>query len=81
MCLDFGTNSSYLSAFINQEYKMNFSRYINRLRLEELQHLRINPAHKNDNTIDLILHAGFSSYRSYIRVKQTEDISLAMPKP
>lgn len=79
MCLDFGTNRSYLSTFINQEYKMNFIRYINRPQLEELQHPRINPAHNNN--IDLILHAGFSSYRSYIRVKQTEDISIAMPKP
>lgn len=78
MCLDFGTNRSYLSAFINQEYRMNFSRYINYLRLEELQLLRVDPTHKNDNTIDLILHAGFSSYRSYIRVKQTEDTSITM---
>lgn len=35
-----GTNRTYLSTFINSEYGMNFSRYINSLKLEELNRIR-----------------------------------------
>lgn len=69
------TNRSYLSAFINREYGVNFSRYINRLRLGELDRLRSSPAHTGNTNMDLVLMAGFSSYRSYLRVKEEEDRS------
>ncbi|MEI3096093.1 MAG: hypothetical protein V8T33_07025 [Parabacteroides distasonis] len=38
------TNRSYLSAFINKEYGMNFCRLINRCRLMALDRLRVSPA-------------------------------------
>lgn len=69
------TNRTYLSNFINREYSMNFSRYINRLRLEELDRLRSLPASSGHTNMELVLMAGFSSYRSYLRVKEEEDKS------
>lgn len=67
------TNRSYLSAFINQEYGMNFCRFINRCRLEELDRLRISPVNAGKTNMDLLLMAGFSSYRCYMRAKNEED--------
>lgn len=75
MCAELGTNRSYLSSFINSEYGMNFSGYINRQRLDELDRIRVAPENRNAAGIDLVLCAGFSSYRSYIRVKARDDAS------
>jgi hypothetical protein len=52
---------------------MNFSRFINRCRLKELNRLRLSPDHKENTNMELVLMAGFSSYRSYLRVKNEED--------
>ena len=73
LCLDLNTNRSYLSAFINQEYGMNFSRYINCRRLEKLEQLRIDPANSKTIGIELVMLAGFSDFRAYLRVKEKED--------
>jgi AraC-like DNA-binding protein len=59
------TNRTYLSKFINNEYGMNFSHYINTLRLKELDRLRKDPACANANKMELLLRAGFSSYSGY----------------
>lgn len=67
------TNRSYLSAFINQEYGTNFCRFINRCRLAELDRLRLSTANADKTNMDLLLMAGFSSYRCYIRAKNEED--------
>ena len=67
------TNRSYTSAFINKEYGLNFSRFINRCRLDELDRLRQLPRSKSASNMDLVLMAGFSSYRSYVRAKSEED--------
>jgi AraC-like DNA-binding protein len=67
------TNIKYVSAFINSFYGMNFSRFINRCRLNELDRLRKAPQMKNRDNMELILMAGFSSYRSYLRAKKVED--------
>lgn len=67
------TNRSYLSAFINREYGMNFSRLINRCRLIALDRLRLAPENAGKSNIDLVLMAGFSGYRNYLRVKTEED--------
>ena len=75
MCAELGTNRSYLSSFINSEYWMNFSGYINRQRLDELDRIRVAPENRKAAGIDLVLCAGFSSYRSYIRVKARDDAS------
>jgi AraC-like DNA-binding protein len=67
------TNDKYVSSYINRTYGMNFCRFINRCRLNELDRLRKAPQMKNRSNMDLILMAGFSSYRSYLRAKKEED--------
>ena len=67
------TNRSYLSAFINREYGMNFSRMINRCRLRALDRLHTDPANTDKSNLELVLKAGFGSYRNYLRVKREED--------
>ncbi len=73
MAAELLTNRTYLSAFINREYGMNFSRYINHLRLKELNKLRANPAYAAYDGLELVQEAGFSSYRGYLRTKNEED--------
>jgi len=75
LAADINTNRSYLSSFINKEYGVNFSRYINRQRLEELDRLRTSPQSREYTNMELVFMAGFSSYRSYLRVKDEEDRS------
>lgn len=67
------TNRSYLSAFINREYNLNFSRLINRCRLEELDRLRLSSRYSGKSNMELVLMAGFGNYRNYLRVKKEED--------
>ncbi len=52
---------------------MNFCRLINRCRLYHLDRLRLSSLNSEKDNIDLVLMAGFSSYRSYLRVKNEED--------
>lgn len=63
------TNRSYVSGLINREYGKNFNRYINDKRLEELDRLRTSPENKMLSNMELLIMAGFSSYRNYRRVK------------
>lgn len=67
------TNRSYISGFINREYNMNFCRLINRCRLHHLDRLRHSSSNATKDNMDLVLMAGFSNYRSYLRVKKEED--------
>lgn len=67
------TNRSYLSAFINREYSMNFSRFVNRCRLTELDRLRLSSRYSTKSNMELVLMAGFGNYRNYLRVKREED--------
>ncbi len=73
MVLQLKTNRTYLSGFINKEYGMNFSRLINRLRLQELDRLRLSARYSGRNNMELVLKAGFRNYRNYLRVKTEED--------
>lgn len=65
-------NRSYISAFINKTYNMNFSRYVNISRLKELETLMQSPDNKGKDAIDLTTKAGFGSYRNYLRTKKKE---------
>lgn len=67
------TNRTYLSAFINREYGMNFCRLINQCRLRALDRLRTAPENADKTNMELVLMAGFSGYRNYIRIKNEED--------
>ncbi len=73
LAIELKTNRTYLSGFINQEYGMNFSRYINRLRLREVEKLRINPACANMNGMELVQKAGFTNFQGYLRAKRQQD--------
>ena len=73
LCVALGTNRSYLSSLINHEYGMNFCRYINLRRLQELDRIRLKPKNANISGVDMVLEAGFGTYRSYLRAKADED--------
>lgn len=67
-----GSNRTYLSSFINNTYGMNFSRYINRQRLAELQRLQSDKDNASLSMARLIEMAGFGSYRNYQRMKDVK---------
>jgi len=67
------TNIKYVSVYIKNSYGINFSCFINRCRLDELMRLRKSPQMQNRDNMELILMAGFSSYRSYLRAKEAQD--------
>ena len=74
MTRDLKTNRTSLSALINRTYGVNFSRFINRYRLQELSQIKLNPANHNFSEEELVNRAGFSDYRGYLRVKFREEI-------
>ncbi|MDR2948269.1 MAG: hypothetical protein LBV71_03580 [Prevotella sp.] len=65
LLLPFCTNRQYMSEFVNKEYGMNFSRYINTLRMQEVERMRSLSKYDGLSEIELIIEAGFRSYRSY----------------
>ncbi|MDQ0065260.1 hypothetical protein [Chryseobacterium lathyri] len=73
----FGTNRTYLSAFINTTYGLNFSMYINRFRLEEFERLKNLPEYENAEEEELVYLSGFRSYQS---LKRSEKILRSLKK-
>ena len=73
LVVELNTNRTYLSTFINQEYGMNFSRFINSWRLMEYEKM----SSASDNALltnkERAFSAGFSDYRSYLRIKREYD--------
>lgn len=61
------TNRSRLSQLINQHYGMNFCRWINKYRLQQVEALALN---SKLSTIERVESSGFSNYRSYVRFKK-----------
>lgn len=59
---------------------MNFSRYVNRCRLQKLEVLMALPSGKGKSIQDLLKLAGFGSYRSYMRAKLIEEEEEEMVK-
>lgn len=75
------TNRTYLSDFINRTYGVNFSGYINGLRLQELDKLLADPDERvRYSNMELILRAGFGSYDSYRRVKRERGRTILPPQ-
>ncbi len=60
-------NRTVLSNFVNQTYGFNFNRYINHLRLKEVERLQKMPSNVNIELSKLIVMAGFSDIRHYQR--------------
>lgn len=67
------TNRNHLSSLINTTYGMNFSQFINRYRLRELDALRSDREYISLSNIELIQKAGFGSYHAYYRNKMQLD--------
>jgi len=65
----FHVNRTYISSFINVEYNMNFSSYINSHRMVEYRRLSKLPEHLHKSKQELVEMAGFNSYRSFLRIK------------
>lgn len=68
-----GVNRSYLSAFINSTYGMNFSQLINECRLRELDRIIANPPSACQTNSEKIAMAGFGSYQSYRRAIKMQE--------
>lgn len=60
-------NRTYISMFINAEYGLNFSNFINQCRLNEYNRLRKCNDYDDKSNAELVQMAGFGSYRSYSR--------------
>jgi len=69
----FCTNRSYISAFINNNYGVNFSRLVNRYRLLELEELSTITENQEKTIAQRATIAGFGSYSNYLRAKQQEN--------
>lgn len=69
---DLDVNRTFLSAYINRTYGMNFNRYLNRCRLKELERLRLLPPNKGKSISSLVTQAGFRDYRTYARAAAAE---------
>ena len=63
-------NRTYISSFINREYGVNFSVFINRCRLMEYSALKEMPEYSKMNKSELAELAGFNSFRSFQRTKK-----------
>ena len=72
MSRDLFSNRTYISAFINREYGMNFNRFINNYRLKEVERLQLEAVQRKQkiSLMEIVIHAGFSNYRSYFRAKK-----------
>lgn len=65
-------NRTALSAFVNRTYGMNFNRYLNRLRLKELERLRSRPDGQGKSISSLLDKVGFKDFRNYSRAVAAE---------
>ncbi|MBN1990151.1 MAG: hypothetical protein JW783_12185 [Bacteroidales bacterium] len=70
---DLNTNRTYLSAFINTEYGVNFNGLINRYRLLELERLKELEGAKGWEEKEMVERVGFGSYRNYKRFVSQKD--------
>ena len=68
LAIELNTNRSYLSNFINEAYKINFSRLINQFRMDEYNRLRGLDKHKMKSNKELVEMAGFGSYKNFNRL-------------
>jgi AraC-like DNA-binding protein len=66
-------NRSVMSGFINKAYGMNFNRFLNQLRMRELERLQALPSNKEKNISKLIGKAGFTEERQYQRTKKNKE--------
>jgi len=63
----FGTNRTKLSNFVNTTYGVNFNRYINQLRLKEVNRLAKLSSNAKKKQSQLATEVGFNNQRSFYR--------------
>lgn len=69
---DLDVNRTALSSFVNHTYGMNFNRFLNRLRLRELELLRSQSGGQGQSISSLIDKVGFKDFRNYSRAVAAE---------
>lgn len=67
-----GANRTKISNFVNATYGMNFNRYINNLRLDEVDRLAALQSNAGKPKGELALSAGFANDRGYRRAAEAE---------
>jgi AraC-like DNA-binding protein len=65
---DLKINRTYISTFINAEYGLNFSSFVNQKRLKEYERLSSLPEMQHKTNSEIAELAGFGSYRNYSRI-------------
>lgn len=65
-------NRTVISNFVNRTYGMNFNRYINHLRIEEVQRLQKLLGNDKYTLTELVCKAGFTAMRNYTRALAIE---------
>ncbi len=65
MASEIGTNRKYLSQVINETYKVNFSNFINELRIKEACKMLANPSYKHMSLQGIGETVGFHSKASF----------------
>jgi len=66
---DMDVNRNAASAFINKTYGVNFNRFLNQWRVDELKRLLSLPGNEKKSAASLYRQAGFSELKQYYRVK------------
>lgn len=66
--MNMGRNT--FSRFVNENFGMNFNRYLGVWRLIELNRLLDDPKYARVSLVDLLPKAGFKSYNTYSRIKK-----------
>jgi len=56
-----GIHSNYLSRLINEKFKISYSDYVNRYRIQEAQKLLSDPSKKNKTVLEILYEVGFYS--------------------
>lgn len=69
----FDLNRSAISGFINQAYGVNFNRFVNRWRLEELERLCGLSSNRGKKKSQLLQKAGFVNMKHYQRSLRAEE--------
>ena len=65
-------NRSVISGFIARTYGVNFSRYVNRWRIKEVERLSQLPSNQGKSVGRFVTKAGFNDLRQYYRVLSAE---------
>lgn len=71
-----GTNRTYISRFINDEFQMNFNEFVNSYRIQEAKDLLASENNKTYTIEHIAEKSGFGSPASFLRVfKATEGVT------